>query len=165
MRLNELKPAKGSKKAKRRVGRGPGSGTGKTAGYGHKGQKARTGGTKYPGFEGGQTPMQRRFPKRGFKNFGRLKFSEINVGDLEKAGLSGEVTAADLKKGKVISDVQSGLRVLGVGEIKTALTIHATHFSKSAKAKIEAAGGKTVIVPVQDKAAGKKVEKKAAEAK
>ena len=138
LQLNDLKPKKGAKRRKKkRVGRGSGSGWGKTAGRGHKGQKSRSGGTKGPRFEGGQTPLYRRLPKRGFKNYPFKKTYEvINVGALER--FDNEVSKETL-------GVKGLLKVLGFGEIKKALTVKADKFSKSAQKKIEAAGGKCVI--------------------
>lgn len=146
MQLNDIKMPKGANKNRKRRGRGRSSGLGKTSGYGYNGQKAKSGRGKGPGFEGGQTPMMRKIPKRGFKRYGKLKFSEVNVGQLEKVAALGELTPEILKKKKVIDDIQSGLRVLGNGEIKVAVTIHASHFTKTAIAKIEAAGGKAVVI-------------------
>lgn len=138
MKLHELSPAKGSKHSRKRVGRGPGSGLGKTAGRGEKGQKSRTGYSSRPGFEGGQMPLVRRVPKRGFTNIFKVEYSVVNVGDL--AELEGEITPASLA-GQGL--VRSGrlVKVLGEGEIGKALRITANKFSKSARAKIEAAGG------------------------
>lgn len=134
LQLNNLKYNKGAKKKKKRVGRGTSSGWGKTCGRGHKGQKSRSGGTKGLRFEGGQTPLYRRLPKRGFKNYPFKKtYVVINVADLEK--FEGEVNKETLK-------VSGLLKVLGSGEIKKALTVKADKFSQSAKKKIEAAGGK-----------------------
>ena len=134
LRLNELKPRKGSKKKKKRVGRGTSSGFGKTCGRGHKGQKSRSGGTKGVRFEGGQTPLYRRLPKRGFSNYPfKKEYRVINVSDLNK--YEGEVN-------KGVLGISGLLKVLGMGEITKALTIKADRFSKSAKKKIEAAGGK-----------------------
>ena len=134
LRLNELKYKCGSKKKKKRVGRGTGSGFGKTCGRGHKGQKSRTGGTKGPRFEGGQTPLYRRLPKRGFRNYPfRKEYAVLNVSDLNK--FEGEV-------GKETLRIAGLLKILGEGEIKKALTVKADRFSRSAKKKIEAAGGK-----------------------
>ncbi len=133
--LNNLKPKAGSKGKKRRVGRGQGSGWGKTCGRGHKGQKSRSGGTKGVRFEGGQTPLYRRLPKRGFTNIFKKEYYIINVKDLEK--YEGEVKKETLGLSSDIS-----LKILGDGEIKKAITIHADKFSKSAKEKIEKAGGK-----------------------
>ncbi|MFH1826606.1 MAG: 50S ribosomal protein L15 [bacterium] len=134
MKLNELKPKKGSKHKKKRVGRGTGSGFGKTCGRGHKGQKSRSGGTKGMRFEGGQTPLYRRLPKRGFSNYPfRKEYTILNVSDLDK--YDGEVNKETLK-------VSGLLKILGNGELKKAVTVKADKFSKSAKQKIEAAGGK-----------------------
>lgn len=138
MKLHELSPAKGSNKSKKRVGRGPGSGTGKTAGRGHKGQRSRAGFSQRIGFEGGQMPLIRRVPKRGFTNIFRQEFAVVNVGDL--AGLEGEVTPEMLAAQGL---VRQGLpvKVLGDGEVSAKLTIKAHRFSKSARQKIESAGG------------------------
>ncbi|MFH1347887.1 MAG: 50S ribosomal protein L15 [Candidatus Margulisiibacteriota bacterium] len=134
LQLNNLKHKSGAKKKKKRVGRGTSSGWGKTCGRGHKGQKSRSGGTKGLRFEGGQTPLYRRLPKRGFSNYPFKKtYSVINVADLEK--FEGEVNKETLK-------ISGLLKVLGSGEIKKALTVKADKFSQSAKRKIEAAGGK-----------------------
>ncbi|NQT29061.1 MAG: 50S ribosomal protein L15 [Candidatus Saganbacteria bacterium] len=134
MRLNDLKNNPGAKKKKKRVGRGTSSGTGKTCGRGHKGQKSRSGGTKGLRFEGGQTPLYRRLPKRGFKNYPFKKtYAVLNVSDL--ASFEGEVNKEVLK-------ISGLLKILGDGEIKKALTVKADKFSKSAKKKIEEAGGK-----------------------
>jgi large subunit ribosomal protein L15 len=138
MRLHDLTPAKGSKKDRKRVGRGPGSGLGKTAGRGEKGQKSRSGYSRRAGFEGGQMPLVRRVPKRGFTNIFRSEYAVVNLAQL--AGLEGEVTP-ELLASKGL--VRSGrpLKVLGDGEIEAALAVKAHKFSKSARAKIEAAGG------------------------
>jgi large subunit ribosomal protein L15 len=146
MKLEELKPAKGAKRTARRVGRGPGSGSGKTAGKGHKGQKARSGGVKGAGFEGGQMPLQRRIPKRGFTNIFRKEYAIINLDDL--AGMTGSetVTPELLQERGVINDIKDGLKVLGMGDIKTKVTIRAHKFSKSALEKIQAAGGKAEVI-------------------
>jgi len=138
MKLHELSPAKGSKRSRKRIGRGPGSGTGKTAGRGHKGQKSRSGYSRRLGFEGGQMPLIRRVPKRGFTNIFQTRYQVVNLSSL--AELSGEVTPEVLvEKGLVRSGHM--VKVLGDGEISTALTIKAHKFSASAQAKIEAAGG------------------------
>lgn len=142
--LNTLKPAEGSKPRSKRVGRGRGTGMGKTSTKGQKGQGAHNK-HKKAGFEGGQTRMALRFPKLGFKNFSRKQFAQVNVGALEKLELTGEITAQVLKENKVIADVLAGLRVLGDGELSKALTIKAKHFTATAKAKIEKAGGKAVV--------------------
>ena len=146
MKLCELSPAVGSTKAPKRVGRGHGSGTGKTAGKGHKGQNARSGGGVRPGFEGGQMPLYRRLPKRGFHNKFANNFVEINVKDLEKFDANTEVTAELLKETGVISKICDGIVVLGNGEITKPLTIKAKKFTKSAEEKIVAAGGKVQVI-------------------
>jgi large subunit ribosomal protein L15 len=144
MKLDELKPAPGARKKVKRVGRGPGSGSGKTASKGHKGQKARSGGVKGPGFEGGQMPLQRRLPKRGFTNIFRREFAVVNLRDLE--GMSGTVTPEILREQGLVKKLSSGVKVLGIGELKTALTIRAHKFSKNAVEKIQAAGGKAEVI-------------------
>ncbi|MDA8422920.1 MAG: 50S ribosomal protein L15 [Nitrospiraceae bacterium] len=146
MRLEELKPNIGSKKKVKRVGRGPGSGNGKTAGKGHKGQKARSGGVKGPGFEGGQMPLQRRLPKRGFTNIFRKEYSVVNLADLEKMAGSDPVTPEALMQKGLIKDLKNGVKVLGTGELTTKLTVRAHKFSKSALDKIQAAGGKAEVI-------------------
>ena len=144
MRLEELKPSKGSRKKSKRVGRGPGSGSGKTASKGHKGQKARSGGVKGPGFEGGQMPLQRRLPKRGFTNIFRKEYAIVNLRDL--AELSGTVTPETLVAQGLVKNLKSSIKVLGVGELKAVLTVRAHKFSKSAVDKIQAAGGKAEVI-------------------
>ncbi len=141
MRIEELKPAPGSRKKQKRVGRGPGSGHGKTATKGHKGQKARSGGAKGAGFEGGQMPLQRRIPKRGFNNISHKEYAIINVGRIGSLGLT-QVSPEILLEKKVISSLKDGLKVLGSGDIKTPVTVSAHMFSKSAVKKITEAGGK-----------------------
>ena len=141
MRLEELKPKEGSKKNAKRVGRGPGSGLGKTSGKGHKGQKARSGGVKGPGFEGGQMPLQRRLPKRGFTNIFRKEYAVVNLADLEKIGGSAAITPEVLVEKRLVRKLGDGVKILGNGELKTKLIVRAHKFSKSAKEKIEAAGG------------------------
>jgi len=138
MKLHELSPAEGSKHARKRVGRGPGSGLGKTSGRGEKGQKSRTGYSGRPGFEGGQMPLIRRVPKRGFTNIWRTEYAVINVSDL--ANLEGDVTPEVLVRHGLVR-AGAPVQVLGDGEIGTALRVKANKFSKSARAKIEAAGG------------------------
>ena len=147
MKLHELSPKEGSTKANFRKGRGPGSGNGKTAGKGHKGQNARSGGGVRPGFEGGQLPLYRKLPKRGFKNFlFKKNYTIINVQSLNRFE-DGDVVdnAALLLKG-VISNINDGVKVLGEGELTKKLTVKAAVFSAAAKEKIEAAGGKTEVV-------------------
>lgn len=145
MILNDLRPPKGATKNKKRVGRGESSGWGKTSGRGHKGQKARAGGYHKVGFEGGQMPLARRLPKRGFHNPFRKEYAIVNLSDLEK--LDSSVTEVDIQvlieKGVVKKEL-AGLKVLGNGELTKALTITAKKFSEAAKAKIEKAGGKVV---------------------
>jgi large subunit ribosomal protein L15 len=146
MRLEDLKPAAGSTRKAKRVGRGPGSGSGKTAGKGHKGQKARSGGVKGAGFEGGQMPLQRRIPKRGFTNIFRKEYVIVNLGDLAKMTGSDPVTPESLMQKGLISDLKSGVKILGTGDITSGLTIRAHRFSKSALEKIKAAGGKAEVI-------------------
>jgi large subunit ribosomal protein L15 len=141
MKLHELSPAKGSKHSRKRVGRGPGSGLGKTAGRGEKGQKSRTGYSGRPGFEGGQMPLIRRVPKRGFTNIWRTEYAVINIGHLAPLGeTEGEITPEVLVRHGLVRSGQP-VKVLGDGEIGTAVRVKANKFSKSARAKIEAAGG------------------------
>ena len=144
MRLEELAPSQGSRKKSKRVGRGPGSGSGKTAGKGHKGQKARSGGVKGPGFEGGQMPLQRRLPKRGFTNIFRKEYAVVNLRDL--AALTGTVTPETMMEQGLVKNPKDGIKVLGIGELKSGLTIRAHKFSKSATDKIQAAGGKAEVI-------------------
>ncbi len=146
MRLEDLKPAKGATRKVKRVGRGPGSGAGKTASKGHKGQKARSGGVKGAGFEGGQMPLQRRIPKRGFTNIFRKEYAVVNLADLGKAATADTVTPETLVKSGLIKDMKSGVKILGMGELKVKLTVKAHKFSKSAVEKIQAAGGKAEVI-------------------
>jgi len=146
MRLNELTAAPGSTKASRRIGRGHGSGQGKTAGKGHKGQKARSGGGVRVGFEGGQMPMARRVPKRGFNNIFASEIVTVNVGNLSVFEDGAVVDAAALVEAGVIKKSRDGVKILSNGEIKKKLTVKAKAFSEAAKAKIEAAGGKAEVV-------------------
>ena len=143
MKLNELSPAQGSAKAAWRKGRGPGSGNGKTAGKGHKGQNARSGGGVRPGFEGGQLPLYRKLPKRGFKNRFAVNYAIVNVAALNKFEDGAVVDMDALVAAKIVRKPLDGLKVLGNGEITKKLTVKATVFSATAKEKIEAAGGKT----------------------
>ena len=143
MKLHELKPAKGSRKAKRRIGRGPGSGTGKTAGRGHKGQRSRSGFSRRLGFEGGQMPLVRRVPKRGFTNIFKTHYQVVNVERL--AGLEGEITPETLAANGLVRPGYP-IKVLGDGEISSAVTVRAHKFSASARSKIEAAGGTCEVV-------------------
>ena len=143
MKLHELTPAKGSRKARKRIGRGPGSGTGKTAGRGHKGQRSRSGFSRRPGFEGGQMPLVRRVPKRGFTNIFRTEYAVVNVGRLD--ALDGEVSPDTLietgwiKKGELV-------KILGQGDLGKALTVKAHKFSQTARSKIEQAGGSCEVL-------------------
>ena len=146
MKLHELSPSEGSKKNVYRVGRGHASGNGKTAGRGHKGQNARSGGGVRPGFEGGQMPIYRRLPKRGFKNIFAKEYVSINVEELNKLEDGIEVTAQVLKEAGLISKVCDGVVILGRGELERKLTVKAKRFSKTAAEKIEAAGGKAEVV-------------------
>ena len=146
MKIEDLKPADGSRKRNKRVGRGIGSGHGKTSCKGHKGQKARSGGTKGPGFEGGQMPLQRRLPKRGFKNPFRIEFAIINLGDIDKIEGLDVITREVLAEKGIIKDMKNGLKVLGEGEIRRPVTVKADAFSASALTKIAAAGGKAEVV-------------------
>ena len=147
MKLHELSPAEGSVKERFRKGRGAGSGNGKTAGKGHKGQNARSGGGVRPGFEGGQLPLYRKLPKRGFNNFrfGKV-YASVNVQTLNKFDDGATVDAAALLAAGVINAINDGIKVLGEGEITKKLTVKAAVFSASAKEKIEAVGGKTEVV-------------------
>ena len=146
MKLNELSPAQGSAKAAWRKGRGPGSGNGKTAGKGHKGQNARSGGGVRPGFEGGQLPLYRKLPKRGFKNRFATNYAIVNVSALNKFEDGAVVDLEALLAAKIVRKELDGLKVLGNGELTKKLTVKATVFSATAKEKIEAAGGKTEVV-------------------
>ena len=146
MKLNELKPAEGSTTAKRRLGRGTGSGLGKTSGKGHKGAKARSGGGKRPGFEGGQMPMTRQLPKRGFTNIFAKEYATVNLDALNGFEDGTEVTAALLKEKRIIRKELDGLKVLGRGELTAKLTVKAAKFTQSAKEKIEAAGGTAEVI-------------------
>ncbi|MBO7310109.1 MAG: 50S ribosomal protein L15 [Clostridia bacterium] len=143
MKLNELSPAQGSAKAAWRKGRGPGSGNGKTAGKGHKGQNARSGGGVRPGFEGGQLPLYRKLPKRGFNNKFAVNYAIVNVAALNKFDDGAVVDLDTLVAAKIVRKPLDGLKVLGNGELTKKLTVKATVFSATAKEKIEAVGGKT----------------------
>ena len=146
MKLNELSPAAGSAKAAWRKGRGPGSGNGKTAGKGHKGQNARSGGGVRPGFEGGQLPLYRKLPKRGFTNIFATTYATVNVEKLNAFEDGAVVDVNALLEKKIIRKELDGLKVLGGGEITKKITVKASIFSASAKEKIEAAGGKAEVV-------------------
>ncbi len=147
MKLHELSPAPNSKKARKRVGRGVGSGSGKTSGRGHKGQNSRSGGGVRPGFEGGQMPIQRRLPKRGFSNFlFRKEYAEINVEVLNRFDENTTITPELLKKVGMVKNLKDGLKVLARGEIEKPVTVQAHKFSKADVEKIEAAGGKAEVI-------------------
>ena len=146
MKLHELSPAPGSTKAAFRKGRGPGSGNGKTAGKGHKGQNARSGGGVRPGFEGGQMPLQRRIPKRGFNNIFATRYATINVQDLNRFDDGAVVDRQMLVDAGLLKKTLDGVKILGQGELQKKLTVNVAAFSQSAKQKIEAAGGKAEVI-------------------
>jgi large subunit ribosomal protein L15 len=146
MDLSNLKPALGSTKNRKRLGRGPGSGNGKTAGKGHKGQNARSGGGVKAGFEGGQMPLQRRLPKRGFTSLNKKEYVLVNLRDLELFEAGSVVDLESLGKAGLINKVGDGVKILADGDFSKALTVKAHKFSKSAIAKIEAAGGKAEVI-------------------
>ena len=146
MKLHELKPAAGSRKAPKRIGRGTGSGLGRNAGKGEKGQNARSGGGVRPGFEGGQMPLYRRLPKRGFTNPFSKEFVSINVDRLNIFENGTEITPEVLLEKRVISKVKDGVKILGNGTLEKSLTVKGCKFSKSAIEKIEAAGGKVEVM-------------------
>ena len=145
MNLHELAPAAGSTTASKRLGRGVGSGLGKTSGKGHKGAKARSGGGKRPGFEGGQMPLYRRIPKKGFTNIFGTEYAEVNVGQLEVFNDGVVVNAELLKAAGIIKKTLDGVKILGNGELTKKLTVEAAKFTESAKQKIEAVGGKAEV--------------------
>ena len=147
MNLHELAPAKGAKKKRKRIGRGPGSGHGKTATKGHKGLLARSGGGKQPGFEGGQMPLIRRVPKYGFKNPFRKEYAIVNLKSLVDLPAQGTITPQALVDAGLVKRVTLPIKILGNGELKQALVIQAHKFSKSAEAKIQAAGGRVEVIP------------------
>jgi large subunit ribosomal protein L15 len=149
MELNSIKPAEGSKKARRRVGRGIGSGLGKTAGRGHKGQKSRAGGFHKVGFEGGQMPMQRRLPKRGFKSHALKYVTEITLGDLQKLGLP-EVDLLALKQAGLVGELVKTVKVVRTGELSAKVALKGIGATAGAKAAIEAAGGSVATAPKAD---------------
>ncbi len=146
MKLHELSPAPGSVKEQKRIGRGHGSGNGKTAGKGHKGQKARAGRGIRAGFEGGQMPLQRRVPKRGFHNIFGKEYALVNIGSLNKFESGATIDATALKEAGLIKKEHDGVKILGNGKLEKKLTIKAAAFSESAKAKIEEAGGKAEVI-------------------
>jgi len=146
MKLHELKPAAGSTKDRKRIGRGVGSGWGKTAGRGSKGQNARSGGGVRPGYEGGQMPIHRRLPKRGFTNIFKKIMAVVNVNDLSRFESGAVVDEATLVRSGLVKGRMDGIKLLGQGEIDIALTVKINAFSRSAKAKIEAAGGTVEVI-------------------
>lgn len=146
MKLHELSPVEGSKKDAKRIGRGHGSGWGKTSGKGHKGQKARAGRGMRVGFEGGQMPLQRRIPKRGFNNIFAKEIVSINVGSLNRFEDGAVVDAAALVEAGLVKNYFDGIKILGNGELKKNVTVKVDAYSESAKAKIEAAGGKAEVI-------------------
>jgi large subunit ribosomal protein L15 len=141
MKLNELSPAKGARKNRKRVGRGSGSGLGKTSGRGHKGQKSRSGGNIPAWFEGGQLPLTRRLPIRGFTNYTRREYEVVNLSDLERSGLEGTVTIAVLRAAGIVTRSRMPVKVLAMGEVTKALDLKVNAISAKAREKIEAAGG------------------------
>jgi large subunit ribosomal protein L15 len=146
MKIEDLRPALGSREKSKRVGRGIGSGHGKTSCKGHKGQKSRSGGTKGPGFEGGQMPLQRRLPKRGFKNRFKVDYVIVNLKDISRLDDLDVITPEVLVERGIIRDLKNGIKVLGEGEIQRPLKVKANAFSASAKAKIDASGGKAEVI-------------------
>lgn len=147
MKLHELKPNEGSVQTRKRVGRGPGSGLGKTSGKGHKGQNARSGGGVRPGFEGGQLPLFRRLPKRGFNNYEfRTEYAVVNVGDLNDFKDGSVIELNNLKESGLVKKEKDGIKILGSGELTKKLTVKANKFSSTAKEKIENAGGKIEVI-------------------
>ncbi len=146
MDLSCLKPAIGSTKTRKRIGRGAGSGLGKTSGKGHKGQKARSGGSIKAGFEGGQMPLQRRVPKRGFRPLEKIDYAIINLRDLELFDAGSVIDLDDYGLAGLVNDLKDGIKILGDGELTKALTVKAHKFSKSAQEKIEKAGGTVEVL-------------------
>lgn len=146
MKLHELRPQEGSKKARHRVGRGIGSGSGKTSGRGTKGLYSRSGGSSRPGFEGGQMPLYRRLPKRGFKNIFAKEYAEVNVAQLNRFENGEVVDPVSLIEKGILKNVCDGIRILGNGELEKAVTVRAHGFTKTAQEKIEAAGGKVEVI-------------------
>ncbi|MFZ7947127.1 MULTISPECIES: 50S ribosomal protein L15 [Bacillaceae] len=146
MKLHELQPAEGSRQERKRLGRGIGSGQGKTAGKGHKGQKARSGGGVRVGFEGGQTPLYRRLPKRGFTNISRKEYAVVNLDVLNRFEEGTEVTPELLIETGVVSNEKAGIKILAKGNVEKKLTVKAHKFSSAAKEAIEAAGGTTEVI-------------------
>ncbi len=146
--LHDLKPSSGSHRGRKRIGRGPGSGWGKTAGRGENGQNSRSGGGVRPGFEGGQMPLIRRIPKRGFTNINRVEYQVVNIRDLDR--FEGDVTVEGLKAAGLVGSLRKPVKILGQGEIEKSLQVMAHAFTKSAQTKIEAAGGSVSIVGADD---------------
>jgi len=146
MKLNELSPAKGATKNRKRVGRGHGSGSGKTSGRGHKGQKSRSGGSIPAWFEGGQLPLTRRLPIKGFSNYTRREYEVINLSDLERSGLEGTVTVAVLRAAGIVTRSKMPVKILGMGEVTKALDLKVNAVSATAREKIEAAGGTIELI-------------------
>lgn len=147
MKLHELKPNEGSVQTRKRIGRGPGSGLGKTSGKGHKGQNARSGGGVRPGFEGGQLPLFRRLPKRGFNNYEfRTEYAIVNVGDLNDFKDGSVIELSNLKESGLVKKEKDGIKILGNGELTKKLTVKANKFSSTARVKIENAGGKIEVI-------------------
>jgi len=146
IRINDLSPPKGSRKARKRVGRGPGSGHGKTSCRGHKGQKARSGGSVRPGFEGGQMPLQRRLPKRGFTNVFKRYYSLINIRDLNRFSPDSILDMTALEEAGLLRKAKDGIKLLGEGEITHPIVIKVHKASKNAREKIETAGGRVEII-------------------
>ena len=146
LELHSLTPHRGANKKRKRVGRGTGSGLGKTAGRGHKGQKSRSGYSQRAGFEGGQMPLYRRVPKRGFCNIFARKYAIVNVQTLNRLEEGTKVTPEFLLEKGILKKIKDGLRVLGQGKLEKKLTVHAHHFSESARAKIEKAGGSVEVL-------------------
>jgi large subunit ribosomal protein L15 len=160
MKLHELKPAAGARKARMRIGRGPGSGSGKTAGKGHKGQKSRSGYSRRWGFEGGQMPLNRRLPKRGFSNPFRKEYRTVNVERLNALEAGTVVTPEVLQSAGLLRKGSAEVKVMGNGELKVSLTVHAHKFTRVAAEKIAAAGGKAeTIAPTRVKPTGKLLKK------
>ncbi len=146
MNLSDLQPAAGSRRRRKRVGRGPGSGHGKTSCRGHKGQRSRSGGGPRPGFEGGQMPLQRRLPKRGFRSRNRKVYAEVNLRDLARLEDVEEITPELLLDRRVVSELRDGIKVLGIGDVSRKLTVRVHAVSAGAREKIVAAGGTVEVI-------------------
>lgn len=145
MKIEDIKPAVGSHKSKKRVGRGSGSGHGKTSCRGHNGQNSRSGGGVKPGFEGGQMPLQRRLPKRGFTNPNHIDYAEVNIKDIDRSGLV-DITPEILHEKGIVRKLRDGVKILGTGELARAVNVRADAFSASAMKKIQAAGGTAEVI-------------------